>query len=452
MTTFVISFLAFLVAIGILVTFHEFGHFWAARRLGVKVLKFSIGFGKPLWSIKDKQGTEFVIAAIPLGGYVKMLDEREGPVADHEKIGAFNQKSVWARIVIVFAGPMFNFIFAVFAYWLMFMIGIAGWVPKIGDITPGSIADKAGLVVGEEIVSVDHRPTATWQQIIKQLMGRIGDKDTLEIQAKTVDGTVKAYNLDLSNWELKGERPDLLRGLGIESYHPPIPPIIHEVLPGEPASKAGILAGDVISAVNGKPIHDWKGFTDVVIKSIDQPLKLTIKRQEENKDITIIPRAEEGANGEIVGFAGLVVKTVKMPEELIRKERLGPIDALFAAVHKTYEYIAISFRLIGKMIVGELGLRTLSGPITIAQGAGASMVVGLQYYLGFLALISISLGVLNLLPIPILDGGHLLYYAVEAITGKPVPERIQIYGFKVGLMLLIFLMTVAFYNDLLRLF
>jgi len=451
MSTFLISFLAFIIAIGILVTFHEFGHFWAARRLGVKVLKFSIGFGKPLWSIKDKQGTEFVIAAIPLGGYVKMLDEREAPVVENEKSRAFNRKSVWARITIVFAGPFFNFIFAVFAYWLMFMIGISGWVPQIGDVTPGSIAAKAGLVVGEEIVSVDHQPTSTWQQIVKQLMGRIGDKDTLEIQAKQKDGSIKTYHLDLSDWKLKGERPDLLRGLGIESYHPPIPPVIYEVMPGEPASKAGIQPEDVIIGVNGKSINDWKGFTDVVIKSIDRPLVLTIKRHEEIKEISITPRAEESANGEIVGFAGLVVKTVKMPEELIRRERLGSVDAFFAAVRKTQEYIAISFRLIGKMIVGELGLRTLSGPITIAQGAGASMVVGVQYYLGFLALISISLGVLNLLPIPILDGGHLLYYVIEAITGKPVPERIQIYGFKIGLMLLIFLMTVAFYNDLLRL-
>ena len=451
MSNFLISFLAFIVAIGILVTFHEFGHFWTARRLGVKVLRFSIGFGKPLWTFKDKKGTEFVLAAIPLGGYVKMLDEREAPVPESEKKYAFNQKPVWARILIVFAGPLFNFIFAVFAYWLMFMIGISGWVPQIGEVTPGSIAARAGVVAGEEIVSIDNQLTKTWQQIAKQLMNRIGDKDTLEMQTKETDG-IRTHYLNLSDWELKGERPDLLRGLGIEPYQPPIPPVVFEVMPDEPAHAAGVLPEDVIVAVNGKPIQEWKNFTDIVIKSIDRPIQLTVKRHEETKELTVTPRAKEGVNGEMIGFAGLVVKTVKLPEELIRKERLGPIDAFFAATHKTQEYIVISFKLIGKMVVGELGLKTLSGPITIAQGAGASMVVGLQYYLGFLALISISLGVLNLLPIPILDGGHLLYYVIEGITGKPVPDHIQVYGFKVGLMLLIFLMTVAFYNDLLRLF
>ncbi len=451
MSGFLISVFAFLVAIGILVTFHEFGHFWVARRLGVKVLRFSVGFGKPLWKWKDKHHTEYVIAAIPLGGYVKMVDEREGPVTTEHLPYAFNRKSVWARIAIVLAGPLFNFIFAVLAYWLMFMIGISGSIPQIGEIKHNSIASHAGLVAGVEIISVDHQTTPTWQQVMKQLMSRIGDKDELQIEVKEPSGVVKSYLLNLTGWELKGDRPDLLHGLGIIPYEPPITPIISEVMEDEPAMKAGMQAGDTITAVNEKPVTQWKDFSDVSVSSIGQPIKVTVDRKGQKIDFTLVPRAKEITNGEVLGFVGLVVKTPKFPESMLRKERLGPINAFFAACEKTSEYIAISFKIIGKMLIGDIGLHTLSGPITIAQGAGATMVGGLQYYLSFLALISISLGVLNLLPIPILDGGHLLFYAIEIVIRKPVPERVQMIGFKIGMVLLLFLMTIAFYNDLLRL-
>lgn len=452
MSNFLIAVFAFILAIGILVTFHEFGHFWVARRFGVKVLRFSVGFGKPLFTWRDKQQTEYVIAALPLGGYVRMLDEREGPVPEDQKSFSFNRQSVWARFTIVLAGPLFNFLFAVIVYWLTFMHGVSGWVPLIGEIKSESIAMQAGMVANEEVLSIDHVPTNTWQQVMKQLMTRLGDKGLLELETKQADGARRTYLLNLNAWELKGNKPDLLHAIGIEPYQPPIPPIIVEVVRGEPAQIAGVLAGDLITEVNGKPINTWKEFTNVVVNSIDMPVHLLIKRNNETKSITFLPRAKETDNGEVIGFAGLMVKSDPLPAHLIRKEKLNPLAALIAAVNKTKDYIFISFKIIGKMLIGDIGLHNLSGPITMAQGAGATASVGFQYYLGFLALISISLGVLNLLPIPILDGGHLLYFLIEIISGKPVSERIQQYGFKIGMLLLTFLMGIAFYNDILRLF
>lgn len=451
MNAFLISILAFIVAIGLLVTFHELGHFSIARLLGVKVLRFSVGFGKTLWRYQGKQ-TEYVLAAIPLGGYVKMLDEREGDVADSEKPFAFNQKPLWARSAIVLAGPLFNFIFAIVAYWLMYMIGIIGLAPIVGELKPNSIAEQAGLHPKDEIIKVDGAPTTSWQQVVNQLIERLGDKNALSIEVVRDKGEHQTLTLPLKEWGLHGDRPDLIDALGILPYQPPIPPIVNEVLENEPAQKAGMLKGDEIIAVNHQPIKEWRSFTRVVAKSIDKPITLTVKRKNEIKEFTFKPRTREDDNGEIIGFAGLSVKLSEMPKELLRKEHLGPVDAFVAACKKTGEYIRLTFKVIGKMLMGEIGLKTLSGPLTIAEGAGATVSVGIQYYLGFLALISVSLGVLNLLPIPILDGGHLLYFVIEAIQGKPVSERVQLYGFKLGMLLLIFLMSVAFYNDLARLF
>jgi len=446
-----ISIIAFFVAIGLLVTFHEFGHFWVARLLGVKVLRFSVGFGKTLWRFQGKQ-TEYVIAAIPLGGYVKMLDEREATVADTEKPFAFNSKPVWARFAIVLAGPVFNFIFAIVAYWLMYMIGITGLAPIVGEIKPDSIAATAGLLERDEIVKVDNQTTHSWQQVVNKLIDRLGDKDSLSIEVLRDKGQRQVLNLPLKTWQLKGDRPSLIDALGITPYQPPIPPIVSDVIADEPAGVAGMAADDEVIAVNHQPITHWREFTDVIHKSVNKPITLTVKRKDKIIDFTFMPRTKESDTGEIVGFAGLVVKPVEMPPELLRNERYSPWEAFVEANKKTADYIRLTFKIIGKMITGDVGLKTLSGPLTIAEGAGASALGGIQYYLGFLALISISLGVLNLLPIPILDGGHLLYFVIEAIQGKPVSERVQIYGFKLGMLLLICLMTIAIYNDLARLF
>jgi len=451
LSIFFTSIIAFIVAIGLLVTFHEFGHFAIARLLGVKVLRFSVGFGKALWRYQGKQ-TEFVLAAIPLGGYVQMLDEREGVVSAQEIPFAFNSKPLWVRSAIVLAGPLFNFIFAIIAYWLMYMIGIVGLAPIVGELKPHSIAEQAGLHSQDEIIKVDGIPTNSWQQVVNQLINRLGDKNSLSIEVIRDKEQHQVLTLPLKTWELQGDRPDLIDALGILPYQPPIPPIVNEVLADEPAEKAGMQKGDEVIAVNHKPITQWRDFTRVVAKSMNTPITLTVKRKDEFKDFTFTPRIREADNGEMVGFAGLSVKLTEMPLELLRKERLGPLDAFVEANKKTAEYIRLTFKVIGKMLTGDVGLKTLSGPLTIAEGAGATASVGIQYYLGFLALISISLGVLNLLPIPILDGGHLLYFVIEAIQGKPVSDRIQLYGFKLGMLLLIFLMTVAFYNDLSRLF
>lgn len=452
MTEILISIFSFLIAISILVAFHELGHFWVARRLGVKVLRFSIGFGKVIWKRTDKHQTEFAISAIPLGGYVKMLDEREGDVTPQERQYAFNQKSVWARIAIVLAGPLFNFIFAILAYWAMFMIGISGWVPLIGDVIPDSIAARAGITVGEEVIRIEGTPIQTWQQVGRELLKNIGEKQTLEIQTKQADGTLNKHYLDLHGWEPKGGSSNLLKGLGLEPYVPSIPPVVDEVMPGEAALAAGMQAGDIIQGVNGKTIKDWQEMVDVITKSPFQPLEITIFRQNQTRTIMLTPRAKRDENGQTIGYMGVKVKPPEMPSELLRNERLGVIEAFMASVAKTGEFIALTFTMLAKMVTGQVGMENISGPITIAQGAGATATVGFQYFLGFLGVISISLGVLNLLPIPILDGGHLLFYVIEIITRKPVSERVQVFGFKVGMFLLLMLMSVAFYNDIIRLF
>lgn len=451
MSAFFSALIAFLVAITILVAFHEFGHFWVARRFGVKVLRFSVGFGKPLWRWRDKQNTEFVISAIPLGGYVKMLDKREGPVPDHLTHCEFTQKSLLARFAIVAAGPLFNFIFAVFAYWLMFMIGIVGWVPQIGEIKTDSIAFEAGMVKGEEIIAVDGAPTQTWQQVFRELVKHVGDEKQLTIQTKN-ENAQKSYYLDLSRWELKGDAPNLIKDLGIELYLPPILPIIKEVLPGEPAAIAGIMPGDRFVEINGRQIASWQDFIDIVINSPHQPLEIWLKRGENTLKVDLTPKLKETNEGETVGFVGVVVKSIDMPESMLRQEQYGVIESFGYALKKTGEYIGLTFKLIGKMITGQIGLNTISGPLTIAQGAATSAHSGFAYYLGFLGLISISLGVINLLPIPILDGGHLFYYCIEFLTRRPVSEKFQIAGFKLGMLFIIFLMLVAFYNDIVRMF
>lgn len=451
MMTFLISFVAFLVSVSILVAFHEWGHFWVARRLGIKVLRFSIGFGKSLWRFHDRKGTEYVIAALPFGGYVKLLDERESPITPALKPYVFNRKPLWARAAVVLGGPLFNFIFAILAYWCVYLIGTEGGIPLVGEIKPLSIAEESGIHTGDEIVAVDHVKTETWSQVMKQLLERLGDKDPLYMTLKGKDGAYTEVTLPLVHWKVGGSRPDLLAGLGITPYRPPVLPVIEQVMHGEPAEKAGLLAGDQIVAINQQPISLWKEVTSIVEKSTGQPLTIVVERGKAQKTLTLVPRGREAANAQMAGFAGVMVKIPPLPKSLVRQEQLGPVAALKASLIKTKKDILITFKMIWKMVRGEIGLYTLSGPVTIAQGAGVSAMGGIAYFLSFLALISVSLGVLNLLPIPILDGGHLLYLAIEGIMRKPVSERVQLYGVRMGMLLLIFLMGVAFYNDFLRL-
>lgn len=447
-----ISILAFIIAIAILVAFHEFGHFWVARRLGVKVQVFSIGFGKKLMSWRGKDGTEYAISAVPLGGYVKMLDEREGDVKPEELDGAFNRKPLWVRFAVVSAGPIFNFIFAIVAYWLIFMLGLKGTVPLVGEVTPGSIAAQAGITAGDQIVAIEQVPVKTWSDVFRSMMPRIGDTGYVRFDLKNDNEPNKTVNLNISNWVLEERNPDLLISLGIEAYYPPIPPIIKQVNSSDPAGAAGFQVGDFVLSVDGKKISDWQGFVDIVEVSPFVALNVIVERDGKEIPLVLTPRTRGQGPKADKGFAGLVVEIPEPDPKTQWTERFNPLDAFIASLKKTNEFIGISFKMIGKMIVGDIGLYNLSGPITIAQGAGVSFSVGFQHYLNFLALISISLGVINLLPIPILDGGHLLYYVIEFITRKPVSERVQIIGFKLGMLFLIFVMTVAFYNDLIRMF
>lgn len=449
---FFINLIAFLIAIAVLVTFHEWGHFWVARRLGVRVLLFSLGFGKPLCSFRDRHNTQYVISAIPLGGYVKMLDDRQDAVPEHEKKYAFNRQSVGRRFLIVLAGPLFNFIFAVLAYWVIYMVGISGVIPTVGEIMPDSIAHYAGMHSGEEIVSVNKVPTPTWQAVNKQLLRQYGEAHSFEIQTRSQDQTLHKHLFSPEDWSLKGSKPNLLHALGIKPLTYPVKPILEAVMYGEPGDKAGLQKGDLIIAINQVPIQEWKAFTDWVSKNPGTPLNLTIRRDKAEKGLILIPRMKEGENGEQLGFAGVMVKPEKPPKAWLRTERFHPLPAFQTALEKTIEYITLTFELLYKMIKGEIGLSALGGPVSIAQGAGMSVLSGFQHYLAFLALISISLGVLNLLPIPMLDGGHLFYYLVEVVIGKPLPDWVQVAGMKVGMFLLILLMSVAFYNDFLRLF
>lgn len=452
MVNLLVTIFAFLVGLGALIIFHEFGHFWVARRLGVKVLRFSIGFGPSIYKWYGKDGVEYVVALIPLGGYVKMLDEREGDVPESERKFAFNTKPVSSRIAIVLAGPAFNIIFAVFAYWLMFMIGVKGLVPMIGQIDQDSIAGVAGLAPYQEIVKVGEQSTNTWQQVLHALIVHLGNKGNLPVKVKLPDSqNTKTFNLNIYTWEIISDEPNLIGALGIEPFTPLIPAVINDVQAGEPAYIAGILPKDEMLSVDGNEVQNWQQFVNLIQERPQKKTTIELKRNDENVTLVVYPRVKIDADGDEVGYLGVTIKPHKMPDNLIRLQRYSPLTAMGKALDKTWSNVILTFRLIGKMITGKVSVKNLSGPITIAQGAGATLQIGLQYYIGFLALISVSLGVLNLLPIPVLDGGHLMYYVIEIITGKPVSDKVMEFGFKIGMLLLIALMTLAFYNDILRL-
>lgn len=450
MSNIIVALLAFLLGLGILISIHEYGHFWVARRMGIKVLRFSIGFGRSLFKWQDKQGTEYVIACIPLGGYVKMLDEREDTVPEDQRQYAFNTQNVWKRIAVVGAGPLFNFLFAIVAYWLTFMIGIKGLVPVVGDVLESSQAQLAGVQVDDEIWAVDGQRTQTWQQVVAQLVGRLGEEGELPLTLKSVGEDHRVVKLSLGGWKLDTKDPDLLQAIGIEAKQPAIPAVISHLLPDEPAIEAGLLEGDKILTINGHKVLNWNGFVNTVQEHPGKLIELGILREGRSIALPIVPRVKEDDQGNQVGYIGVSIDLEKFPNDMVRTIQFGPLEAIGQSLDKVGHYTALTFGLIKKMLFGQLGMETLSGPISIAQGAGQTASIGLAYFLNFLALISISLGVLNLLPIPVLDGGHLLYFAIEVILGKPLSEKAQTLGLKIGLGLILALMSVAFYNDILR--
>ena len=448
-----ITIIAFVVALGLLIVVHEFGHYAVARACGVKVLRFSVGFGKPLWARRlGRDATEWVVAAFPLGGYVKMLDEREGPVSDSELPRAFNRQSVWRRFAIVIAGPAANFLLAIALYWALFVYGVPGIKPVIGEPPPGTVARAAGFVAGDTLVRIDDEPVPTWQDARWLLLKRAVQKSLVKIEVREQGGHVNWRKLDLSELTPADLDSDFLRVLGLTRMQPRLKPVIGDVVGGGAAQRAGLRPGDEIVAINDRRIEAWDELVSIVRGQPGARLVVQVRRDgAAQPGIAVTPDAvAEG--GQKIGRIGAAPRVDRAAlADIIVDVRFGPAESLWKALHKTWDTSVFSLRMLGKMIVGDVSLKNLSGPITIADYAGQSAQSGVASYLLFLALISISLGVLNLLPIPLLDGGHLMYYTIEIFKGRPLSERAVEIGQHVGMALLFSLMAFALYNDITRL-
>jgi len=444
----------FIIAIGVLVTFHEFGHYWVARLLNVKVLRFSVGFGKPLLLWRKTRGEdeiEFAIAAIPLGGYVKMLDEREAPVDDAEKGRAFNNQPVLNRFAIVAAGPIFNFILAVFFYWIVFLNGVDGRAPVLGEAVAESIAAESGFLVEEQVVAVGDTEIKTWQAFRMALIDHGLDGGDLLIKVRDIDNIEINRTLNIGERNLLEKKDDVIEQLGFTFWQPELPAVIGGVTEKGAAKKAGLLKADKILVIDGVAINSWQQLVKIIQASAEKELELLILRQGAEKLLTVTPALHE-RNGKSIGLIGAYQN---MPEEIAGRLKVrveyGPVEALAKAAEKTWDMSILTLRVLGKMVQGQAALENISGPITIATYAGVTASIGFVTYLGFLAIISVSLGVLNLLPVPMLDGGHLFYYLIEIIKGSPVSERFEAVGQQIGLLLLFMLMSLAIYNDIQRL-
>ena len=441
---------AFVIALGVLITVHEFGHFWVARRCGIRVERFSIGFGKALWRRVDKRGTEFVVALIPLGGYVKMLDERFDAVAPELRRMAFNNETVGQRAAVIAAGPIANFLFAIFAYWLVFIIGVPGVRPVVGEITANSIAAEAQIAPGTELKAIDGIETPDWDAVRMALVAKIGDESTTLTVAPFGSDQRQDRILDLRHWAFEPDKEDPVASLGIRPRGAQIEPVLAEVQSDSAARKAGLQAGDRIVTVNGQPLTQWLTFVTLVRDNPGKALQLGIERQGSPLSLTLIPDTKHGS-GKVEGFAGVVPKVIPLPEEYKTVRQYGPFSAIVEATEKTGQLMKLTVSMLGKLITGDVKLNNLSGPISIAQGAGMSAEFGLIYYLMFLALISVNLGIINLFPLPVLDGGHLLFLAIEKLKGGPVSERVQDFSYRIGSILLMLLMGLALFNDFSRL-
>lgn len=442
------SLLGFIIAIGILAGIHEFGHFWVARRVGVKVIRFSIGFGKRLFGWHDKKGTEYVVCAVPLGGYVKMLDQNEGKVAKNDLAHAFNNKPLWARALVILAGPIFNLLFAVLAYWLVFVWGISTVVPILGNVPADSLAYKAGLRSEQEIVAIDNTPTSTWEDIVVNLASHAGNNDSVVITVKDLNNTTHKHTLELKDWTLDNDG-QMLTQLGLVPFDP-IKPIVGDLTPDFPAQKAGVIVGDVITQVDGKPITNISQLLDVMKNTYGKEISIQVARDGVIKTLHITPQRKVASDGSVTGFMGIQFAKQVLPKEMIRIQQINAFQAVGMAIQKTSDYSILTLQFLGKMVMGKISLQHISGPISIAQYAGVTVRAGIENFITFLALISISLGVINLLPIPVLDGGHLLFLSIEALRGKPVSVRTMNVSIMVGVVMLSGIMALAIYNDLLR--
>jgi len=434
----------FIIAIGVLVAFHEFGHYWVARRLGVKVLRYSIGFGKPLviWR-RGPDNTEYAISAIPLGGYVKMLDEREGPVAPEELHRAFNRQSLGVRAAIVAAGPLFNLLFAVLAYWFVFVSGTQELRAYLGEPLADTPAAAAGFQRGDEVLAVDGDPVKSWDQLLLTLLDAGVDRAQVSVQVLTRDGQQAIRQLDLSGIRALGDEQDFMKVVGLRMLFPDIPAVIAGVRAGSAADAAGLKAGERVVAIDGQPVDGWKQMAEYLAARPGQQVTLSLTGADGARTVTVTLGTAE-VQGRTVGQLGV-------EPAIFREVRYDPLAALPRAVEETWLASSLTLKVLYKMLVGDASIKNLSGPLNIAQIAGQSVELGLSYFVKFLAIVSVSLAVLNLLPVPVLDGGHLFYYALEAVRGRPLSERAQQIGQQIGVAMLLLLMTIAFYNDITRL-
>jgi regulator of sigma E protease len=443
---------AFIIALGVLIVVHEYGHYLAARLCNVKVLRFSVGFGRPLLvARRGPDRTEWVLAGIPFGGYVKMLDEREGPVAPEEAHRAFNRQGVWRRIFIVAAGPIFNFLFAIAVYAGLFMYGIPEARPVLAQPPAETAAARAGLRAGDTVRAIDAAQLATWQDVRWRVLQAGLQRERIRLEVERANGEHASLELDLREFSSDDVQSDVLERIGLRLYRPPLDPVIGRVVTGSPAQQAGLQEGDRIVRADGKPVATWDALVQHVRERPGRPLKLVVERGEVTVPLEVVPEAVGSGEARIGRIGAAPRLPAASQDAMLVRVQHGPIASLGKAVAKTWDISIFSLRMLGRMLVGEVSWKHLSGPVTIADFAGQSAQLGWMPYVTFLALISISLGVLNLLPIPLLDGGHLMYYAIEIIKGRPVSERAMELGQRVGLALLLVMMAFAFYNDFNRL-
>jgi regulator of sigma E protease len=445
------SLMAFVVVIGILIAFHEYGHYKVARLCGVRVIRFSIGFGRPIFRWRNRDDVEFVVAMIPLGGYVRMLDSRNDPVDPDELKHEFNQQSVWARFAIVAAGPIANFIVAVFAWWLMFAIGFQALAPEVGNVMPGSPAEVAGFESGTRIQTVDGHKVHSWRDVQMAMADRLGETGVIDFQVTMPGSDVRRHLvITIEDWLRGASLPDMATDLGMMPILPDVPAQAGRILEGSPSDMAGFEPGDELLRVDGIAVRDWYDWVAIVREAPGQVLQVELSRHGDPLTLALQPGVRVNA-GQKTGYVGMAPASGEWPERAFVEIREGVFGSIPAAMRQTWDMSVMTLDSLGKMLTGRLSLDNLGGPITIARAAGASAEAGFASFLNFMALLSVSLGVLNLLPVPVLDGGHLVFYLAEILRGKPVSEAVQAFSLRIGMGIMLALMGFALLNDVVRL-
>ncbi len=448
----VIATLGALGALFIIIVLHELGHFFVARACGIKVLRFSLGFGKSLWSHRAKSGTEYVVAILPLGGYVKMLGEGEEISSPEEAHRAYNQKPLLARMAVVLAGPMVNFVLAIIAYWGVFLIGVQQIHPIIGEVQPHSIAAEAKLARGDQILQIDNRKTKSWQQVLMAIVGHTGQHNKMTFTVRTPQSKIEKRLLDLTSWHYNSREPNFLQSLGFVPFSPNIPLIFERVLPNSPAQHAGLRAGDRVVSIDHHTIESWAEMVHYVQAHPGQQLLFGVQSADRvSRQVLVVTGESKQHSGKELGYLGVEAKPPIWPETMVYREHYNVLSAWFPALHQTWRLLAFRLVVIGKMVTGKISLHTLGGPVTIFHAAGKASLAGWKVYLNFIGFLSLAIGFINLLPIPGLDGGHFFFQVIEVIVRRPVPQRIQMISLSFGMLFLAFLMVQATVNDIARL-